>query len=274
MKSQRIAMTIDAFHVMPRKLGWKHEYWNGQAHITPSHSGVVTATMPVQPRLVAPSCPVRSVVEGDMPGLYTAYVTAFEDTIDYCDWSLTAIQRAAEETLTGYFAGNRGKPLLASQVAADQSEIIGAAFIGEKKDGQPFLDLLFVVPQWHRKGVATTLVGTAVNQLAAAGYHTLTSRFWLGNEESRTWHHRFGFVDEPNQFLAGAYYHHAQYELERDEILGHLTPAERDALTAEQAYWKHERERLETEELAAMQALMYNRTADDETTDDKAADVE
>lgn len=267
-------MTIDEFHVMPRKLGWKHEYWDGQAHITPSHSGVVTTTMTVQPRPVTPRCAVRSIREEDLPGLYTAYVAAFEDTIDYCDWQLAAIRRAAEETLAGYFAGERGKPLAASQVAFHQSDIIGAAFLVEKQDGQPFLDLLFVVPQWHRKGVATTLVGTALNQLAAAGYHTFTSRFWLGNEESRAWHHRFGFVDEPNQFLAGAYYRHAQYELERDEILGHLTPAEREALVAEKKYWKHERERLEEEELAAMQALMYNRTADDTAADDADEDDE
>lgn len=181
---------------------------------------------------------------------------------------MAAIQSAAEETLAGYFAGKRGKPLPASQVALDQTTIIGAAFIVEKKDGQPFLDLLFVVPQWHRKGVATTLVATAINELATAGYHTFTSRFWLGNAESRAWHHRFGFVDEPNQFLAGAYYRHAQYELERDKILGHLTPAERDTLVAERTYWKHERERLEAEELAAMQTLMYNRTADDTAADD------
>lgn len=268
MKSQHIAMTIDEFHVMPRKLGWKHEYWNGQAHITPSYSGVVTATMSVQPRPVMPTCTVRSIVEADTPGLYTAYVAGFEDTIDYCDWQLAAIQSAAEETLAGYFAGQRGKPLAASQVALDQAAVIGAVFIVEKKDGQPFLDLLFVMPQWHRKGVATTLVAAAINQLAAAGYHTFTSRFWLGNEESRAWHHRFGFVDEPNQFLAGAYYRHAQYELERDEILGHLTPVERDALVAEEKYWKDERERLEKEELAAMQTLMYNTRADDTAADD------
>lgn len=273
MKSQHIPMTIDEFHVMPHKLGWKHEYWNGQAHITPSYSGIVTAALPVQPRPVTPACTVRSVVEADMAGLYAAYVAAFEDTIDYCDWQLAAIQSAAQETLTGYFAEQRGKPLPATQVALHDTEMIGAAFIVEKKNGQPFLDLLFVVPQWHRKGIAITLVGTALNELAAAGYHTFTSRFWLGNEESRTWHHRFGFVDEPNQFLAGAYYRHAQHELERHEILGHLTLAERDALVAEEAYWQQERKRLEKEELAAMQAFMYNTTTDDAANDEAADEV-
>lgn len=268
MKSQHIPMTSDEFHVMPHKLGWKHEYWDGQAHITPSHSTVVTTTLPVQPRPVTPVGTIRSIVEADMAGLYTAYVAAFEDTIDYCDWQLAAIQSAAQATLTGYFAGERGKPLVASQVALHDREVVGAAFMVEKRNGQPFLDLLFVVPQWHRQGVATALVGTAVNQLAAAGYHTLTSRFWLGNEESRTWHHRFGFVDKPNQFLAGAYYRHAQHELERDKILGQLTPAARDALVAEKKYWKNERERLEKEELAAMRTLMYNTRADDTAADD------
>lgn len=226
-------MTIDEFHLMPRKLGWKHEYWDGHAHITPSYSGVVTATLAVQPRPVHAPCLVRSVGEADQPGLQIAYLAAFQDTIDYCDWQLADIEAAAAENLTSYFAGKRGQPLAASQVAVSDTEVVGAALMVQKQNGQPFLDLLFVIPQWHRKGVATALVATALNDLAAAGYHTLTSRFWLGNEESRAWHHGFGFVDEPDLFLARAYYYQAQYELERREALGNLTSAAQAALRAE-----------------------------------------
>jgi GNAT superfamily N-acetyltransferase len=267
MKSQHIPMTIDEFHLMPRKLGWKYEYWDGQAHTTPSHSGVVTTSMPVQPRPVQWSCTIRALVEADLAGLYTPYVAAFADSMDYCDWKLADIKLAAEQTLAGYFAGRRGQPLPASQVALDGTAMIGAALIVQKKNGQPFLDLLFVAPQWHRKGVATALVATALNHLAAAGYRTLTSRFVLGNEESRAWHHSFGFVDEPDQFLAGAYYRHAHHELQRRTTLGTLTPAERDALVAEREHWKKEVKRLEAlameQGLAAMDALLYNEVEDE-----------
>lgn len=237
MKSQHIPMTIAEFHMMPRQLGWKHEYWDGQAHIMPSHSGVVTATVAVQPRPVRASCMIRPVTEADLPGLYPAYLAAFQDTIDYCDWQLPDIETAAHENLTNFFAGKRGQPLSAAQVAIHAATVVGAALLVQKRNGQPFLDLLFVVPDWHRKGVATALVATALNALAAAGYQSLVSRFWLGNVESRTWHHNFGFVDEPDLFVMRAYYAHAQDELNRREALGNLTPAEHTALVAERDHW-------------------------------------
>ncbi len=202
MKSQHIPMTIDEFHVMPRRLGWKHEYWDGCAHIAPSHAGIATTTVVVQPRPVQAPCVIRAVTEADMPGLERAYLTAFQDTIDYCDWALTDIQRAADNNLASFFAGMRGPPLPAAQIAIHGTDVVGAVLIVEKPNGQPFLDLLFVIPAWHRKGVATALVAAALNELAAMGYQSLTSRFMLGNVESRAWHHRFGFVDEPDLFLA------------------------------------------------------------------------
>ena len=236
MKSQRIPMPFDEFDALPQKLGWKYEYWSGTAHITPRHTGVVTARVKVTPRApVNTPCQLRPVVENDMRRLIPAYFAAFKDTFDYCDWTLRDIKAAAQRNLGGYFAGKRGVPLPASHVAvANRKIIVGGAFIVQQ-DGLPLLDLLFVRPQWRRKGVATALATAALNTLHAAGAQVLRSRFWLGNEESRAWHHRFGFVDEPDLTVTRLYYYHVAHILERDDRVGKLSQAEREALSAERA---------------------------------------
>lgn len=200
---------------MPKRLGWKHEYYGDCAHITPGHAIVVT-TVEVTLRVGNTPCTIRSVVEEDLPSLRPAYFAAFEETTDYSDWMPKRIKEAAEQNLRSFFAGKRGKPLSASQIATvEQSdgheEVVGTILIVEKEDS-PLVDLLFVVPclpDWQRKGIATALTSTALNILHASGIEKLRSRFLLGNAESRRWHHHFGFVDEPDLCVARAHYYHS-----------------------------------------------------------------
>ena len=254
-------MTLDEFHRMPWRLGWKHEYWDGQAQLSPQHISVVTATVKVEPRPVnvaghpsyTPPYEVRPVTEADLPQMLPTYFAAFEETIDYCDWDPARIKIAAKANLESFFAGERGQPLPASQVAVSATEIVGAVLIVEKRNGQPLVDLLFVSPQWHRQGVATALGTAALNALYKAGYQCLTSRFMLGNEASRTWHHHFGFVDEPDLFIARAYFSHAQHEVERHKAMDDLTSAAYAALVAERDHWKQQIEQVEA--IAAQEGL-------------------
>jgi hypothetical protein len=85
MRSQHITMTREAFELMPRKLGWKHEYWDGQAHISPRWQPVAV-TCAVQPHSVHAECVIRPVTKSDEPQLVAAYVEAFSDSFDFCDW--------------------------------------------------------------------------------------------------------------------------------------------------------------------------------------------
>ena len=39
----------------------------------------------------------------------------------------------------------------------------------------------------------------------------------MGNEESRAWHEKFGFVEEPDLMSAQLYYRHTVHELRRHE---------------------------------------------------------
>lgn len=237
-------MTMDAFELMPRKLGWKHEYWDGQAHISPRWQ-TVTVSCSVQPRSVSSPCPLRPIMESDEPQLVAAYIAAFSDSFDFCDWQPEKIISAAKDDVRQILSGQRGRLLPASRVAIAKNNIVGAALITKKEGQPPLLDILLVIPHWHRKGVATALVAAAHNELDAFGVKTLESRYLLGNEESRAWHGKFGFTEEPDLLLAQLYYHHAKHELWRREKIRGLHGEERERLIAERERWRARVEELE-----------------------------
>ena len=132
--------------------------------------------------------------------------------------------------LGGAGVGGRG--------AEGEGSLVGAALLIEKEGGQPLLDMLFVIPEWQRKGLSTALVSAAINELYRTGIKRLGSRYLLGNDGSRAWHQKFGFVEEPDLFLARWYYRHAQHELWRREKIGDLTEAEREVLSSEVDQWR------------------------------------
>lgn len=243
MRSQHISMTIEEFETMPRKLGWKYEYWNGQAHISPRHHAVTTS-VEIRPRPLKAPCTLRAVEQKDEPHLISSYIAAFQDTIEYCDWSPEKIAASAREAIQNFFAGKRGKPLpssrlaVVSQLGTGSELVIGAALVVEKDDEASLLDILFVIPEWQRQGVATALVSATVNDLYQAGVKTLKSCYVLGNQESRAWHQKFGFVEESELSLARLYCHQAKHELWRREKIGNLTEMKRAALLAKIEQWQ------------------------------------
>jgi hypothetical protein len=73
----------------------------------------------------------------------------------------------------------------------------------------------------------------------------LISRYHVGNEPSRDWHRRFGFVEEPDLMLDRLYSAVARHELWRREKMGNLTPSEHEALLSERARWQSQVDELE-----------------------------
>ena len=250
MRSQRLPMTWEAFELMARKPGWKYEYWDGQAHISPRHQ-VVTVTVTVQPRPVSAPCRLRPVAPDDESQLVAAYIAAFSDTIEYCDWDPAQMKSSAHTNIRNFFAGKRGQPhpashvAVSSQAAAAGEQIVAAALIINNDGKPPLLDMLFVAPAWQRQGLATALVTAALNALHSIGVAALASSYMLGNAESQAWHQQFGFVEEPDLFLAQAYYRQSEHELWRRETIGDLTDAERDLLSAEVERWQRQVEALQ-----------------------------
>lgn len=209
----------------------------------------VVTTVEVQPRSLNPQFELKPADRTVEPQLIAAYLAAFHDTIEYCDWELEKITDSAKTTIRNFFAGKRGNPLLVSRLAVDTQSgvehLIGAALFVEKENGQPLLDILFVLSKWQRQGLATTLVSAAINELDNTGVKTLESRYMLGNEASQTWHQTFGFVEEPDLFLARLSYRHAEHELWHREKIGNLAKIDRQILVSEVQCWKSQVNELE-----------------------------
>ena len=234
---------------MAREPGWKFEYWDGKAHISPAHRTVATS-LDTEPRSYRSPCQIRPVESRYQPGMIDAFVAAFRDTIEYCDWEDERIRDSARDSVIGFFSGERGDPLPASRLAlvshpeGKRESVVGASLVVGMRGGSPLLDILFVAPEWQRKGVATALVSSVIHRLHHGGHRRLKSRYNLGNDGSRAWHREFGFVEDSDLFLAEAYRRHAEHELWRREKLGNLTREERRKLMLEVDRWRAQADEL------------------------------
>lgn len=248
IQSQHLPMSFEAWELLPYQPGWKYEYWDGCAHITPNHQTAVTTAL-VTLRPVNAPCALRQVLPEDEVPLLAVYMDAFADNQAFCDYTDAEFLDAARSDLRKSFTGHRAPLLAASRVAVAPettgAPLVGAALLSRDQEYGPVLDLLFIRPQWQRCGLATALVASAMNALHQAGEGTLTSCYQLANPTSQAWHRIFGFVERSDLSYARAYYRRARQELFRRDKAGELTAMERAAWHAEVQYWKDQIEALE-----------------------------
>jgi N-acetylglutamate synthase-like GNAT family acetyltransferase len=235
-------MTWEEFRDFPRLLGWKHEYYGGELHVTPAHL-VVTLILPLTPRDVPDELTIQPVCEGDEQRLIPGFLEAFDGTMDYAGASADDLQKAAHRYFKGYFGNVRGEPMPASCFAEENGEVLGAALIKKIARG-PLLDCLFVAPHHQHGGIATTLVGHAVNRLLELNEEKLFSYCMLGNAASLEWHSQFGFEELPDFLVANHRANILRDELARHRRLNDLLAEELSHLTLEADHWAKERERL------------------------------
>lgn len=241
-------MSSEEWELLPYQPGWKYEYWDRCAHITPNHQTAVTMAT-VTPRPVNTPCTIRHVRPEDEAPLLAVYLEAFADNQAFCDYTDEQCLDAARRDLRDSFTGHRAPLLTASRVAvateAMGEQLVGGALLSRDQEYGPVLDLVFIRPQWQRRGLATALVASAMNALHQAGEGTLTSCYQLANPASQAWHRAFGFIERPDLRYAQAYYRRAQQELFRREKQGGLKATEHAALQADVQYWHAQLEAFE-----------------------------
>lgn len=232
-------MTIDEFHALPNRPGWKHEYWGGRAYIQPRPSvAVLRAPVVVRPVFVPAGFRLRPATVADSALLIHAFFDAFRDSIDYWGYRQPAIRADSRKSIETCFAGRRGAFHSASVVAVVPTgrSLAGAALVVEEGDG-PALDLLFIRPRWQRLGLGLALGQAAMNTLHEGGAAHLGGAYNVANDASATLHKRLGFVELPDLMRAQEEAACARHELWRREQSGGLAHAERQELERAAAHW-------------------------------------
>lgn len=211
-------LTRDEFWRLPRHLGWRYEYIDGVARIEPGACCVVAALALRVGHAAAGKAPRPSQSEA----LWPLCLAAFGPTVEYAGYTPDQAENAAREAIATYFGGERGQPRPESVVLEENGRQIAAALLVETVTG-PHLDLLFVAPEHHGRGLATVAVGACCRQLLEAGETHLTSAYQLANLPSAAWHRKFGFREYPDRLSEQMRRYFLSSELERLRRVGSLT---------------------------------------------------
>jgi GNAT superfamily N-acetyltransferase len=208
MKRKNIPMSFAEYEVLAYPFGWKAEYWDGQARLTPRSVGVKTRLDLISYRSNQQTASQQhSLVQADATyadQMIAGYFEAFADSVEFCDWSVGEIEKSAERDISGYFASKRGDPLPVSVVALEPNtqQLTGLALFVLKADRRPFLELLYVRSRFQRQGVATAMLNWSIERLIAANFHELFSTYHICNDQSRQWHHKMGFQNIYDAFYS------------------------------------------------------------------------
>ncbi|MEM8809235.1 MAG: GNAT family N-acetyltransferase [Cyanobacteria bacterium P01_G01_bin.38] len=222
-------MIFAEYEVLERPFGWKVEYWDGQARLTPRGIGVTTR-IDLMPRAL--SQPLTSWQDTLVPvdSAYTdqmiaGYFEVFADSVEFCDWPLEDIRHSADRDIKRYFSGEKGAPLQASVMALEPNtqKLAGLALFVLKPEQKPHLYLLYVRSPFQRQGVATAMVGWGMSRLIETEFQELFSTYHICNYQSRQWHHKFGFRDVYDAYYIRIRLGWLNNEIWRKEKLGELT---------------------------------------------------
>jgi GNAT superfamily N-acetyltransferase len=230
-----IPVPDDELYLIPHRLGWDIDYWDGIVTLTPSDVAIVDLMLPLSGSRVSPvdsdqhaSHTWRNVTLADMEQLKLLQQATFDLGVEYAGWTDDEYQRAIHDGISAFFGLNDRRPpgvLQHSFVAQHEGEIIAALLVRDTQDGfriQPIM----VAAAWQRQGLARHLLQLASVSLKLAGVKALGSYCHLGNPASLQWHRASGFEEKLNFFVAGHLAIHHEWMSRHYEAIGQTKDAE------------------------------------------------
>lgn len=197
-------MSVDEYHLAEFPFGWKAEYWDGHARISPRHNGVFVKVS-IVPRKIESIAEIKPLSAINFEDLCELFYSAFADSPEFCDYTKAEIKRTAEKNIRYFYDGKRGipQPQLSrvAVLAKRKKPFVGACLITKYKYGYKN-EILFVRSALQNKGIGTALVAAVLNDLCESGETNLWSEYQICNAQSAAWHKKFGFSDEPDIMVA------------------------------------------------------------------------
>jgi RimJ/RimL family protein N-acetyltransferase len=206
-------MSIDEFHAMEHRLGWKHEYWDGAARLSCQPTAVASLRLglptktPTAPRL-GDEFKLRTVTIADAPELVELFVNTFDTAVEYAGWPEEDYVRDAHRSIDSFFDRPTGEKqrrstgLLEHSFVAHDGRSLVAAILVRQIEPSPIVEPVMVDPAQQRRGLGSALLAATVASLQNSGANVLVSRCHLGNPASMDWHLRNGFSELPSYFTA------------------------------------------------------------------------
>jgi hypothetical protein len=235
MQSVQIALTTEQFQRLPRNSAFRYLYHQAQVWITPQprfyHALLDLASTQEKPGERANGEVVlRALSPSDWTTLPKLFAQAFRGTQPFAGLNLDTLHQASQHCLAQTQAGRDGPVIESSSQLtffAGSENPVGACVItllpaGDPTDqtsytwqevppsnavanclGRPHLTWIVVDPTFAGRGIGTTLLQAACQQLRELGYRELASTFLLGNDASMLWHWRNGFRLLPSPYNSG-----------------------------------------------------------------------
>lgn len=236
-------MTWEEFEDFPRRIGWKHEYYDGSIHLSPSKTAIASLRLTTSPLSMPISPGLRPVLREDEPALVALFEHCFRNAVEYAGWPARAFHEESRENVHDFFEETDRAYPGASLLLEDEGQLIAAGLIRQIRRG-PILQPIFVASNRQRQGIGSGMLRTVVHRLHELGETALFSRCHLGNPSSMAWHLKNGFQELPSLFVAQhrAYF----YSAEAERFARSGDPAQSDeASRLANAWWK-EAQRLQS----------------------------
>lgn len=212
-------MTFDEFEVCEIPFGWKDEYYNGFAHITPRPHGVMMK-IPVTKREIETNVEIEPISVAKTGELRKLFYDSFVDSVEYLNQTKRDVKAAAKEEIANFFEGKRGIPQLElCKIAVCDLQKVGCCLVSKFKFGYK-TEIIFVHPNFQRRKIGSALVADVMNALEKLGENLLWSEHFICNELSANWHRKFGFVEETDIMTAKFRRNYYRHETYRNEHFG------------------------------------------------------
>jgi GNAT superfamily N-acetyltransferase len=191
--AMRFPFSFELFLRLPRATGWRYEYLNGEAWLTPRPRPLLlrrSTALPVQQTRVD-----AEVRELELPGDRAAVAALLLET-----WVGEDPYRSLEEPAEVLSSEiERGLDTARfGAVAVDGGAVCAAALVHGRRARPPELTWLTVARDARERGLATALLAIITTELHARGVHELASGASGANTPSLRWHLSRGFELAPD----------------------------------------------------------------------------
>ncbi len=229
--TRSIEMSIDEFETMPHRIGWKHEYWDSHARLSPSPTAIATFERTIWESSEAAddakisNGAIRLPVESDLHELIRLQTEVFEDAVEYVGHDEKSYRRSIDQDIRSFFGDGPdhsiGKGCLNySRVVEHQCKLIAALLVRQARDEKLVLQPIMVASDHHRRGLGRAMLQATCVSLAADQVSCLRSHCHLGNRVSIQWHQSLGFHEHPTLSAAGHRSHHHAWMADHHEANG------------------------------------------------------